>query len=294
MVGKRSLAWFFMAVAPWSIGFFGHAEEDPLRSTIEFGGEDREYYVRLPMAFDPEKTYWPLVAVHGGRGNGRNPFLARGVHRAADALGLDAIVVSPSFSNTDFQASRFPALGEGKFLLAVLDDLRRHYRLQVKILLTGYSRGGQFSHRFAFAQPALVQAVAPFAAGTWTTPDGKLLIEALGEIDKPRAFLSDPENASLVPTRLQSIVVPRVAQVAGILAKPQAKDIPFLVMCGTLDTRFDTAQRFAKTMKAAGYDIQTEWPRTPHGSRDKAEFMAEFEKYAQGAVAFFLRVTEKK
>ena len=48
-----------------------------------------------------------------------------------------AIVVSPSFSNTDPQASRFPSLGEGAFLLAVLDDLHARYSLRRTILLTG-------------------------------------------------------------------------------------------------------------------------------------------------------------
>jgi len=178
--------------------------DEPLRRTIDFEGSEREYFVRLPAKYREGKTYWLLVSVHGGGGNGRRHFLSTGIRRAADRIGLDAILVSPSFSNADFQASRFPILGEGRFLISVLEDLRGAYQLQPKILLTGYSRGGQFSHRFAFRNPKLVEAVAPFAAGTWTTPGGALLIESFGKVDNSEVFLSDRENRSLVTQRLHS------------------------------------------------------------------------------------------
>ena len=299
MINRRSIVWSFIGVGILIAVLLAHAEaqseiEEPLRRNIEFDGFEREYYVRLPVDFAPEETYWLLVTVHGGGGHGRSHFLATGIRRVADEMGLDAIVVSPSFSNKDSQASRFPALGEGEFLQAVLEDLRHQYKLKAKILLTGYSRGGQFSHRFAFSHPELVEAVAPFAAGTWTTPDGRLLIEAFGEVDTPNSFLSDPGNTSLAPERLKDIFSPRVAKVAGIPARSQAKHVPFLVMCGSLDTRFEIAQLFAGSLEVAGYSVQTEWPRTPHGSRDKEEFKAEFEKYSQRAVKFFMRVTDEE
>ena len=118
--------------------------------------------------------------------------MATGIRRAADDLALEAIVVSPSFSNDDFNASRFPVLGEGAFLKGVLEELRREYRLRSKMLLTGYSLGGAFSHRFAFRNPELVEAAAPFAPAQWTTPDGRLLIDSLGEVESPESFLSSP------------------------------------------------------------------------------------------------------
>ena len=201
--------------------------EEPLRRTLEFEGAQREYYVRLPTNYRSGKTYWLLVSVHGGGGNGQEHFLSDGVRRAADQIGLEAIVVSPSFSNLDVQASRFPSLGEGRFLTSVLADLRRRFRLRPKMLLTGYSRGAQFCHRFAFRRPHLVQAVAPFSAGVWTTPDGALLIDSLGRVDDPAIFLSRQENRSLVPERLQGLFSPRVAEVAGSAPQPGSRAIPF-------------------------------------------------------------------
>ncbi|MDA0347933.1 MAG: glycerophosphodiester phosphodiesterase family protein [Verrucomicrobia bacterium] len=268
--------------------------DNPIRRTFKLGGVEREYFVRLPRTFDPRKTYWPLVSVHGGGGNGRNHFLSIAIREKADRLGLDAIVVSPSFSNSDFEASRFPVLGEDLFLKKVLKHLREDYLLRSKILLTGYSRGGQFSHRFAFAEPDLVEAVASFSAGTWTTPDGRLLIHTYGEVKDPKVFLSHTGNASLAPESFKNMFSLRVANVAGNPPKPAASKIPFLVMCGSLDERFEISKAFALSLIDAGFEVEAGWPRTAHGGRDKEEVKAEFEKYSSRALEFFKRVTAEE
>lgn len=232
-----------------------------------------------------------MVVVHGGGGNGRSYWLSDGIQVAMEEHGLDAIIVSPSFSNTDYQASRFPVLGEGAFLKLVIDDVRSEFKFHEKILLTGYSRGGQFTHRFAFQNPDLVKACAPFSAGTWTTPNGRLLIESMEEIKDPESFLSSKANAALVPERLTDMFEPRVAKVAGMRPKDGANKIPFLVMCGTLDPRSDIAKQFVKRLEVNGFEVQSKWPQTPHGG--KTEYPAEFQKYSEGAVEFFMQVTRK-
>jgi pimeloyl-ACP methyl ester carboxylesterase len=263
----------------------------PLEQKLEFKGTSREYFVHLPDHFDPKKTYWLIVSVHGGGGNGRSHFLASGLRDAVRESSFDAIVVSPSFSNKDFQASRFPELGEGQFLKQVLNDIHTRYSLEKQILLTGYSRGGQFSHRFAFSNPELVKAVAPCSAGTWTTPDGRLLIESVGAIEDPASYLASPDNAAAAPERLQGMFTERVAKVAGLAPHLDANHVPFLVMCGSLDTRFEISQQFSQSLKDAGFHVETEWPRTPHGSREKDEFAPEFKKYSRNALKFFKKIT---
>ena len=196
---------------------FGQSElREPIRHAFVFQGTEREYFVRLPPAFDRTKSYWPLVVVHGAGGNGRVFFPVIGIARVAADLGFDAIVISPSFPNNDNNVSRFPVLREGDFLEEVLRDLRREYALQPKMLLTGHSRGGQFAHRFALSNPEQVLAVAPIAAGTWTTPDGRFLVEGLGEVPNARAFLSNAANESRVPTNLRDLFDHRVAAVAEV------------------------------------------------------------------------------
>ena len=263
--------------------------EVPIRMTLNFGGKSREYFVRLPLDYDPLKSYWPLVSVHGGNGNGKTHFLAKATRQEANHQGLEAIVISPSFSNEDFQASRFPDLGEGAFLEAVLKDVRAKYPLKSKILITGYSRGGQFSHRFALRNPDQVLAAAPCASGTWTTPEGQLLVEAVGEVKDPKSYLVETKDLSQVPERLHGMFNQRVASVAGLAATKGSKRVPFLVMCGSLDPRWDIARSFADSLKRGGYQVETSWPRTPHGGRSSYEFQWESEKYAREVIRFFVR-----
>ncbi len=286
MLKSLMLAWPCVAGPLGKRSFAQGRSDEPLRRTFSFGGELREFFVRLPIDFDPDKIYWPLVVVHGGRGNGRTFWMADAVRREADELSLDAIVVAPSFSLKDRRGPAFASLGEGEFLERILGELRDEYRLRAKILLTGYSRGGQFTHRYAFQNPEQVEAVAPFSSGTWTTPDGRLLIESFGEVRDPSSFLADGTNAASIPERLRDMFEPRVARAAGLKAKSGAKDIPFLVMCGTLDPRLSVAEVFARSLEAGGYMVQTGWPRTPHGRR--GEYPDEFAKYPQRAVEFFV------
>jgi pimeloyl-ACP methyl ester carboxylesterase len=265
----------------------------PLSRTFEFRGAERTYFVALPCDFNPDNTYWPLVVVHGGGGNARANPKAIAMRQFADQLNLPAILILPEFITDDKQLSRFPVLGEDAFLKDVLKNARTEFKLHEKILLTGYSMGGQFSHRFAFANPDLVQACAAFAAGTWTIPDGRLLIETYGEVQDPKDFLSNPENATKIPERLHDLFDARTVDVAGIPAGDGAKSVPFLVMCGTLDTRFSIAQAFAASLRDSGFDVATAWPETPHGSGPE-KYATEFEKYPEHAVQFFLKHTGRE
>ena len=117
--------------------------------SIEFEGKEREYYIYKPQNFDSKNSNWLVVAVHGGGGNGKKSFLIDGIRDQVEMLGLNAIVVSPSFSNTDFLASRFPILGEGGFLKSVIEELHGDFILHENIILVGYSRGGQIYHMFS-------------------------------------------------------------------------------------------------------------------------------------------------
>ena len=277
----------------------------PLTYTFKHKGNDRIYSVFLPKNFDPDATYWPLVFVHGGGGRGETSRFAMGTRQVADKVDFPAIVIAPDFINArnvskDKNVSRFPMLGEGEFLKSVLEEVRGKYNLHSKILLSGYSMGGQFTHRFALGNPDLVQACAPQAAGTWTTPDGRLLIPEYGEVKNPEAFLSSKKNATKLPSRLSSYLSSyfeaRVAQVAGRPAAKGAEKIPFLVMCGTLDPRWSIAKEFASSLEKSGFHVETAWPVTPHRPNrpNDGKYSAEFAKYPWRAIEFFTKHTKSK
>lgn len=275
---------------------FASAQSDiypPEKYVCTIDGIEREYFIWRPDEYDSDRRHWLIVTVHGGGGNGRTHFLAQGVRRAGDGRGFDAIVISPNFSNVDTNASRFPSLGEGAFLTAVLEELRKSFPVREKIFLTGYSRGAQFSHRFAYQHPDTVAAVAPFASGTWTTPNGHLLIETYGEIEVPKNFRGDEKKAERIPARRANLFDPRVAEAAVVRPRPGANSIPFLVMCGSLDSRFSIAQQYTETLRLKGYQVEADWPRTPHGSKSDVRYKEAFEKYSTRAVAFFMRVANE-
>lgn len=268
------------------------AAGSPERRTVTVRGVEREYFVRLPPKFVRDKPHWLLVVM--GAVNGENYGLAARMAGVAAETGFEAIVVVPSSPDADLNAIRFPALGEGQFLEAIVTAMRADYPLKPRILLTGYSRGAQFAHRFALAHPELVEAVAPLASGTWTTPDGRFLVEELGEMPAPQTFLARAENAAKVPERLRNLFEPRVAAVAGAKAAPASRRIPFLVMCGTLDPRLPIAKAFAASLEAQGYHVETDWPRTPHLCPCPPDQQAEYQKYSRKTVEFFQRVSRGK
>ena len=189
-----------------------------------------------------------------------------------------------------------PTLGEGAFLDTVLHEVRRDYLVKPKILLTGYSRGGQFAHRYAMAHPERVAAVVPMAAGTWTTPDGRFLVEGIGEVKNVRGFLTDTTNKSRVPQNLHDLFDANVATAAVAKAVSGAGDVPYLVMTGTLDPRLPIAQEFARSLQSLGYHVTVDWPRTPHGCNDMPcwmEHRVEWEKYLHRTVDFFREVVRR-
>ena len=267
------------------------ADRKPLTYTFSHKGVDRAYSIFLKEDFDPAATYWALVVVHGGGGRGKTNPKAIAMRQVADEMDLPAILIAPDFIVKDKNVSRFPMLGEEAFLKAVLQEVRRNYHLHFKILLTGYSMGGQFTHRFAFGNPDLVHACAPLAAGTWTTPDGRLLVEDYGEVENAESFLSSKKNVTKIPARLSDLFDPRVAQVANCPAAKGAKRISFLIMCGTLDSRWGIAKEFASSLEGSGYNVQTAWPITPHGSKG-GQHKAEFAKYPRHVIDFFKKHTD--
>ena len=181
---------------------FDSEKIDPLQFVFEFEGREREYFVWLPANFDKSKKYWVLVIAHGGGevNSGRRFWMTKPIWKCAQQKGLDVIIVTPTFHKPDPIPERYP-IKEGQFLSEIIDRIKKDYKVFPKILLTGYSRGGQFSHRYTLWYPDRVQACAPFAAGSWTTPDGRLLDPALGEIKNPNEFLlsiTDKEKLRLL------------------------------------------------------------------------------------------------
>jgi predicted esterase len=103
-----------------------------------------------------------FVFVHGTGGSGRDCIkLWRGY---ADQDGF--VAVCPQFQ-LGYQTLDGK---EDEKLLAILDEVARQQATTSKAFVSGFSGGAQFAHRFAFAHPERVQAVAAHSAGWYDAP----------------------------------------------------------------------------------------------------------------------------
>ena len=112
-----------------------------------------------------------LVALHGMGWDGPSfsaPLLAQ-----ADRLGW--VVVAPTFNYGDWHDPEQVRRDDAAFLpqlKALIDSLpsRTGLPIQSRVMLYGFSRGGQLAHRFALFYPRSVLGVASFSCGTYTLP----------------------------------------------------------------------------------------------------------------------------
>jgi pimeloyl-ACP methyl ester carboxylesterase len=135
------------------------------------GPPDTDFLVRLP-----EQSNGPapiLVSVHG---LARNPLqnLVDLTH-TADRLG--AILVAPFFSRERHHGFQWLETWKGGaradlILNAAIAKIASAYNGDAgRVVMFGFSGGGQFCHRFAMLHPAHVTCVISIAAGWYTFPD---------------------------------------------------------------------------------------------------------------------------
>ena len=131
----------------------------------------RDLYVHVPPGADARGPLTVLLVLHGMGGNG--PDMARDLVPEADRNGW--LLVAPTIEYRDWRdpeqvrrdgSENLPALK------ALLDSLpsRTGLALEQRVLLYGFSRGGQTAHRFALVYPDSVLRVASFSCGTYTLP----------------------------------------------------------------------------------------------------------------------------
>jgi pimeloyl-ACP methyl ester carboxylesterase len=117
-----------------------------------------------------------LVAVHGISRNADEH--AREFRQLADRLGCH--LIAPRFDRDAFRDYQLLGIGgrgqrADEALQLALADLRRFgVDADARMVLTGFSGGAQFAHRYALAHPRRVAALLIAAAGWYTLPDASL------------------------------------------------------------------------------------------------------------------------
>lgn len=151
----------------------------------ELEGQRFATWVSEEAAADPASAT-VLVAVHGYTGTfddcqGKNVVWRQITGHADFAEDHGLVVVAPQFDETTFdwfQALNLRRVSDygpraDQRLDAILDrtaELLPGLGVD-RVLLTGFSAGGQFTHRYAWLHPDRVQGLAAGGAGSWAFPD---------------------------------------------------------------------------------------------------------------------------
>lgn len=218
------------------------------RQGREFTVDGNRVWLCLPES-SPEPI--PLVVWSGGAGS-------RGYDTRAATLLVEAFSKGdfhPAVMTAEYGNHISPAADGGAGLLAAVDYASENYKTSRRIMLAGFSRGGQFTHRFVLhAAPDRVLAAVPCNPGAWTLPEGGALVrnrktKEMGTLPAEakrtgdeKAYTDDAWKASLAP---------------GVQA---ASSVPFLVICTRDDTtRLPLAKAWVKASTAAGYTVQSDF-----------------------------------
>lgn len=202
----------------------------PLRGeTVYFNGTDfRGGYYLVPDDPPADGTkMWVVVDVHGAgglRNAGRGPGLA-------SLLAPEPVIVLvPSFTS-GYQA------GDGRWaaqLIGHFKTVRERHEVHDRMFVHGHSGGGQFAHRFAFAEPGHVVGVSAHSSGSWACAGG------YGEIST---------RARGIPFTISC----------------GEKDTAYSVQ-GYPHTRIEWFRLFAAEMEKKGFVVAAQtWPEAGHG-----------------------------
>ena len=128
------------------------------------GKEDESYYIYLPKDYSPS-TKWPLfVGVHAYSFDGSQAIAFWKPY--ADSKGF--ILVCPNFRD-GYQGLGSGSVGQMK---DIFEEVKKDFKIDdKKVLMTGFSAGAQFAHRFIMQHPEYVQAVSIMAAGSYNKPN---------------------------------------------------------------------------------------------------------------------------
>jgi len=214
---------------------------------LEAGG------IVLPRDAPVSQPLEVMLAFHGASGSG--PRLAERLTECANRSGM--VVVAPSMLYRDYMDPEQVRLDDQQNLprvLEMLDNLQSRIGVPVntsRVMVYGFSRGGQMAHRFALFYPERVSGVAALAAGNYTLP--KRDAQVAGQT-KPLAFpygVADLQTYTGRP--FNAPMFTKIPFWIGIGAADSAVDqVPHAWDSYIGNNRLERARRFTEYLKAMG------------------------------------------
>jgi poly(3-hydroxybutyrate) depolymerase len=216
-------------------------------------GDDFLYVPPSAMARQPVTV---LVALHGVGAEGRG--FCSSLLAEADRNGW--VVVAPTYRYENWHDPAAVVRDDLTILprlKAAIDAVpeRTGLRVRDRVLLYGFSRGGQVAHRFALAYPHAVLGVATLSAGTYTLPTAEWTVNGTRR-PLPLPFGTAGLGAQLGVTP-QASALERVAFWVGVGEQDnRAADAPVAWTPYIGPNRVERARAFAAALLRQG--IRTE------------------------------------
>lgn len=219
----------------------------------------------IPQSLKVQQTVQLLVALHGMKSNG--DVICNGLINFANQTGM--VLLAPTF---DYNSNYFdPQIiasedtklsGEINDLVSELGNVT-HLHFKNRLLLYGFSRGAQLSHRFALLYPTRTLGVAALSAGSYTLPyrssdakGQKIMVfpYGVGDLQKYNGKPFDAVNFSKVSFMIE---------VGALDNDPEQASPAWDDYIGR--SRLDRAKNFYQALKKLGINAQLGvFPNTSH------------------------------
>ncbi len=169
------------------------------------------YCMYVPKRCEDEGVAHPLVIAIHGSGRGAQRYRAEFVdfaeaHRCLVLAPLFPCGIIEPGELDNYKFIKFHEIRYDRLLLAMVDEAAQRYRLDGnRILIHGFSGGGQFVHRFLYLHPGRIAAASIGSPGrvTLLDPSRRWWI---GTQDFREEFGVEPDPAALRKVAVQMIV----------------------------------------------------------------------------------------
>jgi pimeloyl-ACP methyl ester carboxylesterase len=178
----------------------------------------------------------------------------------AEAERLGWILVAPTFGYGDWRDPEQVRRDDSLFLAqlkGLIDSIPARTGLSVnpRVLLYGFSRGGQTAHRFASFYPRYVLGVVSFSCGTYTLPYAASTHASAGARYAFPFGLSDLDRYTG-----RSLDLPALRQVRFLLgvgaADNDSRDVPHQWDSYLGNTRVERAWSYYRALQDAGIQVE--------------------------------------
>lgn len=135
-----------------------------------------KFFYYIPVSLLASQTPYPVITwVPGLDGDGEESVPGE-LYDLADKKGYAILSPTFKFNENDFNQNKsyqYPQAWAGKALVDMLNKAKEHGLNYSKLYMVGFSAGAQFSSRFSFMKPEMIDACAILGSGARVQPERK-------------------------------------------------------------------------------------------------------------------------